>query len=135
MITLRKRRWRWERKHMGRAPSLRAGGAGHKAILTLEYEGPRESPSMPRGRAAGGGGAQGQVLESEKNVQKLQKDVNYVNTLIDQAKKKEPRGGQPSMMADEEEANLVQSLLIKGAVLAAIYFILTLIVPTPPPRV
>ena len=37
--------------------------------------------------------------------------------------------------SDEEEANLVQSLLIKGAVLAAIYFILTLIVPTPPPRV
>ena len=80
-------------------------------------------------------GLKGQVLESEKNVQKLQKDVNYVNTLIDQAKKKEPRGGQPSMMADEEEANLVQSLLIKGAVLAAIYFVLTLILPTPPPRV
>ena len=29
-----------------------------------------------------------QVLESEKNVAKLQKDVDYVNSLIDKGKKK-----------------------------------------------
>ena len=43
------------------------------------------------------------------------------------------RRAEPSMMAEED--NLVQSLLIKGAALVVIYFILAQILPTPPARV
>ena len=43
------------------------------------------------------------------------------------------RRAEPKMMAEED--NLVQSLLIKGAALVVIYFILAQILPTPPPRV
>ena len=43
------------------------------------------------------------------------------------------RRAEPNMMAEED--NLVQSLLIKGAALVVIYFILAQILPTPPPRV
>jgi hypothetical protein len=43
------------------------------------------------------------------------------------------RRAEPKMMAEED--NLAQSLLIKGAALVVIYFILAQILPTPPPRV
>jgi len=83
-------------------------------------------------------GLKGQVLESEKSVERLQKDVDYVNSLLAKANKKgEPRGGQSTMMAGdgEEGGSAAQALLIKGAALVAVYLILAQVLPTPPPRV